>query len=1260
MKKRWLSLLLAAVFLLSCVPISFAEESNQTSDINEILNGSIILKTDSPIAYLNGQRVNIDENDPSVMPQIVNDRTLVPLRFIGEGCHSDVSWDGRTGTIGLELGLTKIQMKIGDPIMLVNDSPVTLETPPQIVSDRTLVPLRAFVEALGREVTWDDKGLIIVHPAIPTVYPNASAVNKLVRLFTTEMREDVQFYVAPDGNDENDGTIEKPFATIERAKEAVAEQLARRENRNVYVNLRGGEYYLEDTLVFTEQDSPRDQSTVTYQSYEGEQAYIYGGQHVTNWEKYNDTIYQANVGSGWKFGLLTENGQRATLARYPNEGYLKAIQYSEGANKRQFSYSEEDNVPEVKNKNDARVFIWPGDGETNWFSNTAEIKSWNTSRRSVELKTDTRSNIGTGSRFFFEGALEFLDSPGEFYLDKSRGILYYYPMNEDIENQVIVAPKGTDVIQFVGKSEAKPVQNIVFNNLDISTSNETGDVIHMENARAITIQNSKIHNSGQHGVHFYRFAQSNRIINCEISELGHSGVQLDGSDVGSGNNQDVQPEYLNRYNEVVNCHIFDGGKLVGNGAGIQFSDSGENYVAHNNIHDFPRYGISFKAIRPNILVNEIKEVNGVAITQENYLNFMHTKSNIVAYNDLHHLNTDSQDTGLIESWGAQPNNIITNNHLHDSSVPFSFEFGIYLDDGSFDYIITKNVVDHLQEGNDNGKLEAPICVKGVRNRLDNNLVVNNPKANVSVDTNQMAGEPTNDNELTRNIYYNSGDVLYNARVWKEDLITKSEFNTIYNDNGSYKMLGVPDITEFSGWQNILNGKFDQFSNMQDPKLINPQERDYDLQYDSPAYKGGFEDINYGKIGLKENYPFATQEAVNKLYLAQDQPQISGANISIEQGESLKLNIFGRTETAGYVTEVSPSFTSSDNAIASISSDGTVTGKSKGIAKITASANGLTKELYVLVGDSMQEGVMDVTKPSMIPGDTASMNAYAVTELGQILKKGVSTTFTSENPSVVKVDASGTLQAVAQGEAVIRCTYSYLGQTIEGTKTIKVLDKVLKEVKSSLDSVCFIKGDTRKVSVSATMTDDSTASLNNAEITYYSADDAIASVSADGTVTANAAGRTSIVTVITMDGIQKQSLIEITVLDQPYDAYAVRQATNVDSWFGVAVNEDNVGSTDSGDYACYGGMDFGSKGPKEIIIELGVPKEYAGGKVFVRLDSKDGPVIGEVVTSATADWSDYGIHKGAITATGITGVHDVYLTFAQTGTGNLKSLQFVSK
>lgn len=99
-------------------------------------------------------------------PILANERTLVPFRAIFEKLGASVDWDGKTQTVTAVKGETEITLKIGESAIYVNGEKKELDVASQIVNDRTLVPVRAISESLGCEVGWDgDTKTVIIKTA---------------------------------------------------------------------------------------------------------------------------------------------------------------------------------------------------------------------------------------------------------------------------------------------------------------------------------------------------------------------------------------------------------------------------------------------------------------------------------------------------------------------------------------------------------------------------------------------------------------------------------------------------------------------------------------------------------------------------------------------------------------------------------------------------------------------------------------------------------------------------------------------------------------------------------------------------------------------------------------------------------------------------------------------------------------------------------------------------------------------------------------
>jgi len=108
------------------------------------------LKVGSNTAIVNDKSLTLD-----VPPQIINGRTLVPIRFISEAFGAEVIWEPNTKSIKISFDGHYIILNVGSNKAIVNDKSLTLDVPPQIINGRTLVPIRFISEAFGAEVIWE-------------------------------------------------------------------------------------------------------------------------------------------------------------------------------------------------------------------------------------------------------------------------------------------------------------------------------------------------------------------------------------------------------------------------------------------------------------------------------------------------------------------------------------------------------------------------------------------------------------------------------------------------------------------------------------------------------------------------------------------------------------------------------------------------------------------------------------------------------------------------------------------------------------------------------------------------------------------------------------------------------------------------------------------------------------------------------------------------------------------------------------------------
>ena len=147
----------------------------------------------------------------------------------------------------------------------------------------------------------------------------------------------VVFYVAPDGDDANAGTLERPFAALARARDAVRAKTAAGLEQDVTVLLRGGTHRLDETVVFGLEDSGEGEQTITYAAYPGERPVLSSGVPIRGWRKADEAldglpeeargkVWVADVPEGLpRFRTLYDGQKRLPRAR--SRGYVPTKRY---------------------------------------------------------------------------------------------------------------------------------------------------------------------------------------------------------------------------------------------------------------------------------------------------------------------------------------------------------------------------------------------------------------------------------------------------------------------------------------------------------------------------------------------------------------------------------------------------------------------------------------------------------------------------------------------------------------------------------------------------------------------------------------------------------------------------------------------------------------------------------------------------------------------------------------------------------------------
>jgi len=523
------------------------------------------------------------------------------------------------------------------------------------------------------------------------------------------------FVVAAEGKDTNPGSFEEPFATIERAQTAVRDLIAQGLDNNVTVLIREGEYVLEKPLVFGPSDSGSADFAVIYAAYPGEMPVISGGRRLTGWKRSDGGKWTLNVaeaaGEVWPFRQLFSDGQRLTRGRFPDPpGLLRVGTVSPDVT--EITLTTAPPVDNLAGK-DAELVMYQ-----NWSISRAAIVS---SEGKVLKLANPMGWIGHGSATtaspdkpaIIENVLEFVDQPGEWYLDRRTGVLTYQAAEgEDPNAKTFVAPKLEQLLLVEGQP-GKRVTNVRFERLTFAhaewalppfgylgiqaghygTSTQARTYvppvgIEFTYAEHCALERCRIANFGPSGIGFGLQCRNNRVAGCALADIGGNGIMTGwrgkGELAGAGDTEDhhLAADWANAEdapigNEIVSNEIQTCGAVNHGCVGIFDAFCAETRIAHNVVHAMPYTGIS-----AGFRWDETETSQ---------------RGTIIEYNHVYDTMRMLADGGCLYTLGWQPGAVIRGNVFHDAHRS---EFahggapnnGIFFDQGSKGFHVVGNTI----------------------------------------------------------------------------------------------------------------------------------------------------------------------------------------------------------------------------------------------------------------------------------------------------------------------------------------------------------------------------------------------------------------------------------------------------------------------------------------------------------------------------------------------------------------------------------------
>ncbi|KAJ5808248.1 hypothetical protein N7474_009517 [Penicillium riverlandense] len=271
------------------------------------------------------------------------------------------------------------------------------------------------------------------------------------------------FYVSPDGCEGNcsSGTT----WSLQGAKEAVRQSIARGMTEDITVHIADGIYYLDEPLRFTSADSGQNGHTVLWQA-TGSNAMISGGHQITAWTRNStNSIWEATVPIGTKSRNLYVNGWAANYARHElNRTYFTATNTSFMWNSSEYDWLM--TTPGIAHAELRQIGSF-----TDRYAPIAAVGerelimsqwSWHNQVEGYDDFVDPYADFG----LFVQNALPLLDEGGEFYLDSDRGKVYYMPLDGEDMSTAETFLGLLEAIVVIGGSLDDPAHDISMQGLN--------------------------------------------------------------------------------------------------------------------------------------------------------------------------------------------------------------------------------------------------------------------------------------------------------------------------------------------------------------------------------------------------------------------------------------------------------------------------------------------------------------------------------------------------------------------------------------------------------------------------------------------------------------------------------------------------------------------------------------------------------------------------------------------------------------------------
>lgn len=683
----------------------------------------------------------------------------------------------------------------------------------------------------------------------------------------------------------NAARTDGPLATVAGARDAIRtiKKNAGLPPEGIIVQLAGARYELTQPVELTAEDSGTARAPIVYRAQPGQQVILSGGRRVNQWRPVTDPavlerldpaargeVLQADLGAlgireygdlgldaEWRLQLWLarvdhqgEDAMGATYAsmgkkvqprlevffddepmeisRWPNQGFIKItsvlgpteinVRGVVGCKEGLFTYEGERPRRWVGEKDPWLLGYWFRD----WAMQRHPIQTLDVEKRTIAVAPPYHT-YGYRKGQWFRGInlLCELDLPGEWYLDRQAGILYFWPPRPIAQGrvEVSVAP---------GMFRLNDVSFVTLRGLHMETAR--GTAVTLTGGEQCRVIGCTFRNLGNHAVTVFQGRQHG-IVGCDMYGMGGGGVYLVGGDrrtltPGGHFAENNHIHHFGRWDRMYRPGLFL------SGVGLRAS--------HNLLHDAPHSAILFGG-----------------------------NDHLFEYNEIHSVCYESHDCGAIyagRSWTLR-GHVMRHNYLHHlcgkDGGPCN---GIYLDD-----LFSSATV----EGNVFYQVLRPVFIGGGRDNLvENNVFVDCPKA-IHIDARALGWcGPHADGRIKEAREKGTiGGVRYReppfstrypqlVNLLDEDpksprgnVVRRNIFWAGTGENIRRVQFGAPPADDW--WDGIAPRiralvRFEDNLINQDPKFVDQREGNFQLRPDSPAWRLGFQRIPCDKIGLYQD------------------------------------------------------------------------------------------------------------------------------------------------------------------------------------------------------------------------------------------------------------------------------------------------------------------------------------------------------------------------------------------------------------------------